>query len=250
MPLFGGIWLLSFTLSGCPPRETEIEVSPNGAAILVNACGPPPLDVTNLCDGLTATCEQAGAAFGPACRNAEQECRDLEVEQAAATCFVPGLGRPPAATTSFRMAARIALVSAATGEPVVEASSACATVPFNCPTSALEDECTADAINAAIADSIPPGGLGFDGLEESEDAIPVLLAFWDDDGDGDVSCKPSELFACGALDKRLTGDQYDLVCASCQSGPNPAVDSAPCVDAPMGGCFLGICAGISVVLGE
>ncbi len=232
-------WLGAMVLAGCPPRETIIEISRGGAATLINACGNPPLDVSTLCDGLTEACDQADPAFDTQCRSAEKECRKLEQDQLAATCMVPGLPRPPTAFSATTMATRIALVTVGNGTPTVREVSACAPVSFDCP-DGLDEACGARGLNAAIAKAIPDG-LGFDGLEEAEDTTPVLLVYFDQ-VDGAVNCAADQLFACGALDQRVPGDDnYDLVCASCQSGPAAAVASAPCFTK----CFLQICANVS-----
>ena len=138
------------------------------------------------------------------------------------------------------MATRIALVGVENDAATVRDLSDCGQVRFdNCDNEEIDEQCGADALNAGIAQAIPDDGLGFDGLDESEDAIPVLLMFWDNDEDGTVTCTSDQLFACGALDLRIPGEEaYDLVCSSCQNGPAATVETAPCFTP----CFLSLCA--------
>lgn len=231
--------------TGCPPRETRIDVTPAGASTLINACGRPPLDVTTLCNGLSDTCAGAGAQFAEACRAAEAECRKLEAEQAATICVAPELPQRTAdiASSASVMATRVVLMAPGDADaPIARAASGCGAITFACEGATLDDRCAAEALNRGIASAIPEDGLGFDGLEEAGDAVPVVLVYFDFDRDGAVACTTNELFACGALAQRVAGaDTYDLVCASCQAGAAATVETAPCVT----DCFLKTCAELS-----
>lgn len=246
-PLLAGLWSALFALGGCPPRETVIEVSPSGAATLINACGRPPLDVSTLCNEVDEACRNPPPQLADACATAREQCRGLEQEQTAATCQVDALSpRPPdIASASGRMGTRVALVALEGDEPVIRASSGCGQVVFDCPRSTLDEVCAAAGLNQGLEDAFPEAGLGFDGLEDAEDVVPVVLVYFDYDRDGATSCTTDELFACGALGRRLPGaDTYDMVCASCQAGAAATVESAPCLSS----CFLSVCAELAAAL--
>jgi hypothetical protein len=239
-----GLWLTSVGVAGCPPKETLIEITPSGAATLLNSCAGSELDVTGLCAGITDTCSQASGASAEvqmACNQARQQCLDLLAAQRDATCLVDGVARPPNPTALDSLALRLVLVTIDDG-PVARDASACVPLSFDCG-GEIREGCGAEGANRAIAEAISEEGLGFDGLDEPEDATPVLLLFHDPmAGDGEVTCTTNHLFACGALDQRIPGeDDYDIVCAACQGGPAPLVESAPC----FGDCFLGPCAAIN-----
>lgn len=245
--LAAGLWSALFALAGCPPRETVIEVSPSGAATLINACGRPPLDVSTLCDEVDETCRDAGPQLADACASAQQQCRSLEQEQQEATCRVDALStRPPdIASSSGRMGTRVALVAVEGDKPVIRAQSGCGQIVFDCERDILDEVCAAAGLNQGIQNAFPEEGLGFAGLEAAEDVIPVVLVYFDYDRDGMTACTTDELFACGALGLRLPGaDTYDMVCASCQQGAAATVESAPCLSS----CFLNICAELSAAL--
>lgn len=221
------LWLTALGLGGCPPRETRIAVSASGVGTLLDACATPTLECEGSCVDLYTDRDAQNACIAV--------CNDLANILRAQTCTVPGLSRPRALTTATPIAVRLALVTVVDGVPEIRAHTPCQRLAFGC-TGPITPDCGATSLNDAIAASIPEDGLGYDGLEDADDASPVVL-FYTAEEQAELDCRPSQLSACGAVDQRLPGDDdQDLVCASCYGGPRR--ESPPCVT----DCFLGVCA--------
>lgn len=225
MPLVAAFILT--TMPGCPPRETRIEISAAGAGVLLNACNE--IDVAALCEGIEVAC--AGRDDLQPCVEATDECMRLTTQ---GQCSLDAL-RPPNISETRAVGIVLALVAS---DDSVQQASACTTAAFGCnnqgdtPTT----DCIAQALNDALA-RVMPDGLGFDGLEDPSEVTPVLLVFADLNGDGEYTCEPEALFACGALGERVpSAESYDILCGACEGGPRLPVDAAPCGD-----CYLPKC---------
>ena len=99
-------------------------------------------------------------------------------------------------------------------------------------------ECIAKAINDALDKNLPEG-LGFDGLKSTEDVLLIVALY--NPGDryvdpGAPDCRASELFACSGLEN-VTGS-YDILCSSCVSGPRSTTNQGPPC---LGDCFIRAC---------
>ena len=222
-----GLWLTALGLGGCPPRETSIAVSASGVGTLLDACATPTLECDVSCLDLYDDRDAQIACVAV--------CNDLANVLRAQTCTVPGLKRPRALSAATPIAMRVALITVVDGNREVRADTPCQRLAFDC-VGPITPDCGAKALNAALAASIPEEGLGYEGLEDADDAPPVVLFYAADDA-AELDCRPTQLSACGAIGQRLPGDDdQDLVCASCYGGPRR--ESPPCVT----DCFLGVCA--------
>jgi hypothetical protein len=100
--------------------------------------------------------------------------------------------------------------------------------------------CLADALNQELDGAIP-GGLGFDGLEEPNQA-QLFLAIYQpfDPASTNPPCTADDLVACAGLALPGGKGTFDISCASCQGGSKtpPGRENTPC---NARSCFLKTC---------
>jgi hypothetical protein len=106
-------------------------------------------------------------------------------------------------------------------------------------------DCMASDLNQQL-DGAMPNGVGFDGLQNPEEAL-VILAFYQplDSSEEGGGCRRADLSACAGLAAPLGGGSYDISCASCEGGvrTTPGNDNGPCpkdLD-KNNSCFLQTC---------
>lgn len=225
----GGRFLLTVSLvgatliaSGCPARQQQILITSGGAQWLINACN-------RICLSRT---EEDGGGSEPPCTS----------------CGLPGHLPPEFSQTlnssSTPIQARLFLVTpgAKATDARIRDASKCMILP-----SVKGPRTLADGLNQQLDGAIA-NGLGFDGLQNTQDVV-LFMAFYQqqdfqapDAGEEQSLCRRVDLVACAGLAPPLGGGEYDMSCASCQDGSrNPqSRDNGPC---PKYGaqCFLDAC---------
>jgi hypothetical protein len=191
--------------AGCPSREETLAISSDGVLTLVTACRP--------CDGT----EDGG--LGPSC-----------------SCMVGT--HPPPDIEHRTLQARLFLVTP--NDKTVRDAGKCMILSA-CGDAGQPAGCLAERLNQQLDGAIPHG-LGFDGLERTEE-VQLILAFYQPLESARVaSCDHADLVACAGLEPPLGGGHYDISCASCQGGvaSAPGPNNGPCPK-PASSCFLQDC---------
>ena len=198
------------------------------------------------CDEFLADCERrvgnCPQLTRQICDEVSTGCNAVAVALAQ-VCAEPELERPLFGEMPQLLGARLVLVPQI-GEPA-SAVSGCGQVSVQCGADegVLASDCIATAVNDMLTTAIDEGGVGFDGLDEAENTLPLLLLY--QGNDGDMSCGAEELFACASLGKRVpSAESFDIVCGSCQEGLKPNVVTPPCADE----CLLTYCQELALAL--
>ena len=188
----------------CAPREQIIHVSSDGVTLLVNALGgdvcDKPLTQTN-----QTVCERALCVWSSPSR-----CGPCVVDASVKTRVTP---------PKRGIVIQVLLVDPTTF--TVRDKSTC-TPLRSCPQADVS--CLTTALNDALAGAIG-GGLGYSGLKSTNDALPVLAVFEQQDGVSD--CDRSTLLECGGMGERAGADETDVLCASGNGGLALAPGSDP-----------------------
>jgi hypothetical protein len=253
--LAGAVWL-TLVMAGCPLREKEIRITDDGIQWILNACtpaqGPFPPSTTGgfppppFGAGGSGAAGSGGAPFGGFAATGGGGGNG------------PGGGPPPGAGGSYchlegnypatgsPREARLFLISP--GDRRVQDASKCMSL-HSCgdggrPSPSTRD-CIASDINQQL-DGAMPNGLGFNGLQNPEEAL-VVLAFYQPTDTSEVGggCHRTDLYACAGLAAPFGGGAYDISCASCEGGSTtaPGNDTGPCPrdQDKRSSCFLQTC---------
>jgi hypothetical protein len=220
----GALPLVVAIAIACSPREEIVAVSDDGAALLLGALNGDVCDLP-ITQSSQLVCERALCVWdGKRCG----ACRT--------SATVPTRVNPPR---------RGIVVQMLLVDPVafrVRARSTC-TPLRSCPNA--DPACIATNLNDALAGSIG-AGLGYSGLKEENEVLPVLVAF--EQADGVPDCDPSTLIECAGMGKRAGRTETDVLCASGNGGLALGQGSDPtrCPLAPTNGasgsaCFVQVC---------
>jgi len=254
--LAGALWL-TLALAGCPLREKEIRITDGGVQWLLNACpqssGPFPTTTTG---GFPPMSSGGGG-------NGAGGSGTASLGGFAATGGgggnSPGGGPPPPGggfitchlegnypATGYPTEARLFLISP--GDRRVQDASKCMSL-HSCGDGGRPGPSTRDCIASDLnqqLDGAMPNGLGFNGLQNPEEAL-VVLAFYQptDTSEEGGGCHRGDLFACAGLAAPFGGGAYDISCASCEGGTTtaPGNDTGPCPrdQDKKNSCFLQTC---------
>ena len=250
----GALWLM-LAVAGCPLREKEIRITEDGVQWIYSACpflgsstggpsgGPQPPPPPG-----------AGGSFGSGGSGGGMGGFSATGGGGGNN---PGGGPPPGGNnlchlegnypvTRFANEARLFLISP--GDRRVQDASKCMSL-HPCGDGGRAGsgtrECIASDINQQL-DGAMPNGLGFNGLQNPEEAL-VVLALYQPTDTSEVGggCHRADLFACAGLAAPFGGGAYDISCASCEGGLTtaPGNDTGPCPrdQDKRGACFLQTC---------
>jgi hypothetical protein len=254
----GMLWLV-LAASGCPLRDKEIRISETGVGWVVTAC----TSLTrggggNGGPGGGGNGGPGGGPNGPGGNNSWPGQGPAGSGGFGGTggsgnggpggytpCYVQGhYDTPP--NLSQQVDARLFLISPGDGR--VQSASKCMRLHpcFDGGRSGISNaECMASDLNQQL-DGAMPGGLGYDGLKNPEEA-QLVMAFYQpttsSEGSGD--CHRIDMVACAGLAAPLSGGAYDISCASCQGGQKTTLgsDTGPCPrnQSDERSCFLQRC---------
>jgi hypothetical protein len=163
------------------------------------------------------------------------------------SCYVQGHYDTPPNLASQQIGARLFLITPGDGR--VQAASKCMRLHpcFDGGRSGIGTaECLASDLNQQL-DGAMPGGLGYDGLKNPEEAH-LVMAFYQPttSSEGSGECRRIDMVACAGLAAPLGGGAYDISCASCQGGQKTTLgsDTGPCPrdqTKTNSSCFLQYC---------
>jgi hypothetical protein len=163
---------------------------------------------------------------------------------ATSKCFLPGNSMISASTLTTALQARLFLADPTGG---VRATSACFQLLPSSVNAATDPGGWAAGMARELNQELEgalPNGLTYPGLNDPSQVILTLALYQPKDDTG--QCEHDALIACAGFEQPLAGGDYDISCASCQSGFVGAI-GAHCPTAGTD-CFFEECARVVAAL--